>query len=142
MQRKVVEPVKGRHPGERVRREVLGDEYVDRARGTADSFTTELQGFLTEHCWGLVWTRPGLDRKSRSIATLSSLAATGHWSEFGTHIHGALRNGCTVDEIRELLLHLGVYLGVPTAVEAFRTAQPIVCQFVDGQSNGGTTSHE
>jgi len=112
--------------GLRVRREVLGPEYVDRALNAADAFTRDLQDYLSSNCWGAVWVRPGLDRRSRSLATLTALAATGKWTEFKTHVRGALRNGCTAEELKELFLHLAVYLGVPTAVEAFRAAQPIV----------------
>lgn len=112
--------------GLQVRREVLGSEYVDRALTEADEFTRDLQAFVIENCWGTVWVRPGLDRRTRSLVTLTALVATGKWTELKTHVRGAVRNGCTSEEIKELFLHLAVYLGVPAAVEAFRVAQSVV----------------
>jgi len=116
----------GREDGRQVRREVLGAEYVDRSIAAADEFTADLQAYLHDHCWGAVWVRPGLDRRTRSVVTLTALAAGGKWTEFKTHVRGALRNGWTPDELKEMFLQFAVYLGVPTAVEAFRAAQPIV----------------
>lgn len=122
-----------RHParsamtaGEGMGRRVLGDEYVDAARGGADGFTRVLDDFLTEHCWGTAWTREQLYPRSRSIVTLPGLAALGRSQEIATHTRGAHRNGLSAVEIAELFLHVGVYAGVPSAVEAFRAARPVI----------------
>jgi 4-carboxymuconolactone decarboxylase len=114
--------------GLRVRREVLGDEYVDRAVAGADAFTQDLQEYLNKFCWGVAWTRPGLDRRTRSLVTLAILGATGKTAEVKTHTLGALRNGCTPEQIKEVFLHLATYVGVPSAVDAFRAAQPVVAE--------------
>ncbi len=107
------------------RRQVLGPDYVDRALAEADDFTTELQDFLNAQVWGAVWTRPGLECKARSLITLTVLATTGKMAELKAHTLGALRNGWTPDELK-VFLHIAVYAGVPTAVEAFRAAQPVI----------------
>jgi 4-carboxymuconolactone decarboxylase len=112
--------------GERIRREVLGDQYVDRAASRADDFSKSLNDFLTEHCWGNVWAREGLDRRTRSAVTLSVLAALGRSQEIQTHVRGALRNGFSPAELSELFLHVGTYAGVPAAVDAFRSARPVI----------------
>ena len=112
--------------GLKVRREVLGDEYVDRAVANADGFTQDLQDYLNRFCWGVAWTRPGLDRRTRSLITLAMLGAAGMTTEVKTHTLGALRNGCSPDEIKEVFLHLATYAGVPKAVDAFRAAQPVI----------------
>jgi alkylhydroperoxidase/carboxymuconolactone decarboxylase family protein YurZ len=109
-----------------VRKSVLGDEYVERALERSTPFSLPLQDFLNEHCWGNTWLRPGLERRERSIVTLVALACGSKWQEFRTHVRGALRNGLTEDELREVLLHLAVYAGVPTAVEAFRVADEVL----------------
>jgi 3-oxoadipate enol-lactonase/4-carboxymuconolactone decarboxylase len=114
-----------RAEGIRVRREVLGDEHVDRASAVADDFTAEFQQLLTRYAWGTIWTRPGLDRRSRSLITLTALVARGHWDELAMHLRGALRNGLTRDEIKELLLQTAIYCGVPDANAAFRVAQRV-----------------
>jgi 4-carboxymuconolactone decarboxylase len=114
--------------GLQVRREVLGGEYVDKALSSVDGFTEELQDFVTEQCWGVVWTRPGLERKTRSLITLAILASTNKYTELKAHTRGALRNGCSPEEIREVFLQCAVYAGVPSAVEAFRAAQPVVAE--------------
>jgi 4-carboxymuconolactone decarboxylase len=108
-----------------VRRAVLGTEYVDRSLANADAFTRPLQDFVTEYCWGGVWTRPGLERKTRSMLNLAMLSSLGRMHEFKLHIRGALNNGVTRDEIAEVLLQVGVYAGVPAAVEAFRNAKEV-----------------
>lgn len=112
--------------GLKLRREVLGDEYVNQALVAADQFTGDLQEHLNRFCWGVVWTRPGLDRRTRSLITLAILAVTGKTTELRAHTLGAIRNGCTDDEIKEVFLHLAIYGGVPSAVEAFRAAQPVI----------------
>jgi 4-carboxymuconolactone decarboxylase len=117
--------------GLQVRREVLGPEYVDRALAAADDFTRDWQDWVSENCWGLVWTRPGLERKTRSLLVLAVLTATNHFTELAAHTLGALRNGCTVEEIREVFLQCSVYVGTPAAVEAFRAAQPVISEYRD-----------
>ena len=109
--------------GMTVRREVLGDAHVDRATRAATDFTREFQEFITTYAWGSIWTRPGLDRRSRSLITLTALVARGHHEELAMHVRAARTNGLTNDEIRELLLQTAIYCGVPDANTAFRIAQ-------------------
>ena len=109
--------------GMAVRREVLGDAHVDRATASADEFTAEFQEMITRYAWGSIWTRPGLDRRSRSLITLTALVARGHHEELAMHVRAALRNGLTPDEIKELLLQTAIYCGVPDANTAFRIAR-------------------
>ena len=113
-------------PGVQVRREVMGDDFVDRALGNATEFNQPLQDFINEHAWGAVWNRDGLDRRTRSLVTLAALTALKSPLELKGHVRGALNNGCTVEEIRETLLHCAVYAGVPAAGEAFRAAQEVL----------------
>lgn len=112
--------------GMKVRREVLGDAHVDRAEANADEFTRDFQDFVTRYAWGEVWNRPGIDRRTRSVVTLTALAARGHLDELAFHTRAALRNGLTPAEIREVLLHTGVYCGVPAANSAFAVAQRVI----------------
>jgi 4-carboxymuconolactone decarboxylase len=112
--------------GMAARREVLGDEHVDRAVANTTEFTGAFQDFITGYAWGAVWTRDGLDRKTRSCITLAVLTALGRENEIGMHVRGALRNGLTPVEIGEVLLHTAVYAGVPAANAAFAIAKPIV----------------
>jgi 4-carboxymuconolactone decarboxylase len=105
-----------------VRREVLSDAHVDRATAATTALTADWQDFITRVAWGDVWSRPGLDRRSRSIAVLTALIALGHEEEFEMHLHAAVRNGLTVDEIREVILQSAIYCGVPAANTAFRIA--------------------
>ncbi len=114
--------------GMSIRREVLGDEYVDKAMASADEFTADFQRFVTEYCWGACWGRDGLERKQRSLLNLGLLAALNRGEEFELHFRGALRNGCTHEEIRETLIQVGVYAGVPAAVSAFRIARRILAE--------------
>ena len=109
--------------GMRVRREVLGDNHVDRAIERATEFTADFQDFITRYAWGEIWTRPGLDRKTRSCITLTALVALGHLEELKLHVRAALRNGLTQDEIKEVLLQSAIYCGVPAANAAFAVAQ-------------------
>lgn len=118
--------------GLRVRREVLGDEHVDRATASATELTREFQELITEYAWGSIWTRPGLDRRSRSLITLTALVARGHHEELALHLRAALRNGLTVDEIKETLLQTAIYCGVPDANTAFRIAQSVLEEGSDG----------
>jgi 3-oxoadipate enol-lactonase / 4-carboxymuconolactone decarboxylase len=106
-----------------VRREVLGDDHVDRAVASTSDFTRDFQELITTYAWGTIWTRPGLDRRSRSLITLTALVARGHHEELALHVRAARRNGLTVDEIKELLLQTAIYCGVPDANTAFRIAQ-------------------
>ncbi|WUJ13747.1 4-carboxymuconolactone decarboxylase [Streptomyces sp. NBC_00390] len=112
--------------GMKIRREVLGDAYVDRATAAADDFTGDFQELLTRYAWGEVWAREGLDRRARSIVTLTALVAGGHLDELAFHTRAALRNGLTPTEIREVLIHTAVYCGVPAANAAFRVAQTVI----------------
>jgi 4-carboxymuconolactone decarboxylase len=112
--------------GLRMRRQVMGDDFVDAALARADSFTMPLQDFVTRNAWGTVWCRDGLDLKSRSFVTLAVLTALGRSEEIKGHVRGALNNGATLDEIREVLLHASAYCGVPLAVDAFRAAHEVV----------------
>lgn len=115
-----------RDEGMRVRREVLGDEHVDRAEARKTAFTEDFQELITRYAWGEVWTRPGLDRKLRSCVALTSLVALGHWEELGMHVRAARRIGLTEDEIKEVLLQTAVYCGVPAANHAFAVAQHVL----------------
>ena len=112
--------------GMRVRREVLGDAHVDRAEAARTPFTEDFQAYITRAAWGSVWTRPGLDRRTRSVVTLTALIAHGHWGELELHVAAALRNGLTADEIGEVILQSAVYCGVPAANHAFAIAQKVI----------------
>ena len=112
--------------GMQVRREVLGDAHVDRATANATAFTEDFQEFITKYAWGSVWTRDGLDRRTRSCVTLALLTALGHHEELGMHVRAALRNGLSAAEIGEVLLHTAVYAGVPAANSAFARAQEVL----------------
>lgn len=112
--------------GMRVRRQVLGDEHVERSLAGATEFTAPFQEFITRHAWGAVWTRPGLDRRTRSAITLAALTALGREGEIALHVRGALRNGMTAQEIAEVLIHTAVYAGVPAANAAFQIAQRVL----------------
>jgi len=114
-----------------VRRKVLGDSYVDNALAQADDFMAPLQDYLTEHAWGAVWTRPGLTLKQRSMLNLAILTAINRPAELKIHLKGALNNGVTRDEIREIFLHCGAYCGAPAALESFKIARQVFAE-VDG----------
>jgi 4-carboxymuconolactone decarboxylase len=111
--------------GLQTRREVLGADYVDRALAQADDFNRPLQEYVTQYCWGDIWNRPGLDRRTRSLLNLAMLTALNRPHELELHIRGALRNGVTREEIREVFLQAGMYCGVPAAVDSFRTARKV-----------------
>lgn len=111
--------------GLEIRRAVLGREYVDRSLAQADDLTRPLQELITEYCWGTVWSRPGLPRRVRSLLNVAMLTALNRPHELRLHLRGALRNGCTREEIREVLLQAAIYCGVPAAVDGFRTAQEV-----------------
>ncbi len=109
--------------GLQMRKQVMGDDFVERAFANADTFTQPLQEFITRNAWGTVWCRDGLDLKTRSLLTLSMLTALGRSHEIKGHVRGALNNGASIKEIQEVLLHAAVYCGAPLAVDAFRAAQ-------------------
>jgi 4-carboxymuconolactone decarboxylase len=112
--------------GMSVRREVLGDAHVDRSLAQANQFNEEMQVLVTEIAWGDIWTRPGLDRRTRSLVNLGMLTALNRMHEFGVHVRGAVRNGCTPEEIKEVLLQTAVYCGAPAALESFRVAKQVL----------------
>ncbi len=112
--------------GMEVRREVLGDEYVDAAVEHTTEFTADFQDLITRYAWGEIWTRPGLDRRTRSCVTLTALMARGHLDELELHVRAALRNGLTEEEIKEVLLQGAIYCGVPAANAAFAVAQRVL----------------
>ena len=112
--------------GMHVRREVLGDEHVDAATRRKTEFTADFQDFITRYAWGEIWTRPGLDRRTRSAITLTALVALGRFDELAMHVRAALRTGMSEDEIKEVLLQCAVYCGVPAANSAFAVAQRVL----------------
>jgi len=120
--------------GLKVRREVMGADFVERAFQGVDDFTREFQELVTRYAWGEIWTRPGLDRKTRSLLNLAILAALNRGHEFKGHVRGALNNGCSKDEIREVLLQVAVYCGIPAGVEAFRNAKEVLDAHPDSAS--------
>jgi 4-carboxymuconolactone decarboxylase len=120
------------------RRQVVGDEYVDRVLAQVDDFDREWQRLLTEYCWGEVWGGEALGDRQRSLNNLCLLAATGRSQEFETHFRGALRNGCTLDELRETLQQIAVYVGAPAGLECFRTAKRVLAEGASTDANGPT----
>ena len=121
-----------REQGMRVRREVLGDEHVDRAIAGTTPDTADFQDYVTRVAWGDIWSRPGLDRRARSIVTLSTLMAAGAWEEVPMHFRAALRNGLTREEVREIILQVGLYRGVPVANHGFS----LLAEALDGDATG------
>jgi 4-carboxymuconolactone decarboxylase len=114
--------------GLKVRREVLGAEYVDKSVANADDFQRHFQEYVTKHCWGAVWTRPGLPRKTRSMLNLAMLAALGRSNELKLHLKGAVNNGVTKEEMAEIFLQVGVYCGAPAALESFKMAKEVFAE--------------
>ena len=114
--------------GLQMRKEVLGAEHVERSFANATDFTRDFQELITKYAWGEIWTRPGLDRKTRRCMTLTALIALGHHEEFELHLRAALRGGMTPDELKEVLLQSAIYCGVPAANSAFRIAQRVVAE--------------
>ncbi|WP_432180500.1 carboxymuconolactone decarboxylase family protein [Streptomyces sp. NBC_00063] len=112
--------------GLKIRREVLGDAYVDASLKNASAFAQDMQELVTQFCWGEVWSRPGLERSQRSLINLAMLTALNRNHELATHVRGALRNGLTPEEIKEVLLQSAVYVGVPAALESFRVAGKVI----------------
>lgn len=113
------------------RREVLGAEHVERALAAATDFDRDFQEHITAHAWGAVWTRPGLDRRTRSLLTIAMLAALGHEAELALHVRATSRTGVTPDEVKEALLQVAVYAGVPAANSAFRVAKIALAEQAD-----------
>lgn len=111
--------------GMAVRREVLGDAYVDRSLQSGTEFRKPMQDLVTEFCWGAVWSRDGIDRKTRSLVNLGMLTALNRSTELGAHIRGAVNNGATKEEIQEVLLQAAVYCGMPAGLESFRVAEKV-----------------
>lgn len=118
--------------GRQIRSEVLGKEYVDKAIAQADEFTGPLKDLVTEYCWGAVWGREGLTRKTRSMLNLAMTSVLNRPHELRTHIRAALTNGVTREEIREVFLQVAIYAGVPAAVDSFRTAGEIFAELDNG----------
>jgi 4-carboxymuconolactone decarboxylase len=114
--------------GLEVRRDVLGAEHVDRSLEQASEFARPMQELVTEYCWGAVWSRPGVDRKTRSLVNLAMLTALNRPHELKLHVRGALNNGASVREIQEVLLQAAIYCGVPAAMDAFRTAEQVLVE--------------
>ncbi|ROR94920.1 4-carboxymuconolactone decarboxylase [Sinobacterium caligoides] len=118
--------------GMNVRREVLGDEYVDRAIDAATDFNKPLQDLVTENCWGEIWANDALPKQTRSLITIATLAALKAPTELKAHVRGALRNGCSAQEIQAVLLQATVYCGVPAGIEAFRAAKEAIEEWQKG----------
>lgn len=116
-----------------VRKEVLGADYVERQLKTVDDFGMPMQELVTQSCWGWLWTRTQLPRKTRSLVNLGMLSALNRPNEFKTHVKGALTNGCTREEIREVLLQVAVYCGMPAGVEAFKLAREAMQEYDQGK---------
>jgi 4-carboxymuconolactone decarboxylase len=119
--------------GLEIRKSVLGKEFVEKSIATADDFNRPLQELVTEYCWGAVWGRDGLPKKTRSIINLAMISALNRPHELKMHVKGALRNGVSKDEIREVLLQVGIYCGVPAAVDSFRVAREAITEFDQGK---------
>jgi 4-carboxymuconolactone decarboxylase len=119
--------------GLKVRREVLGAEYVDRSLAQADDFSADFQRLVTEYCWGASWSRGVLSRRDRSLLNLAMIGTLNRSAEFKLHLRGAVRNGCSQEEIKETLIHLAVYAGIPAGVEAFRLAREVFAELASEQ---------
>ena len=117
-----------RAAGDRMRRKVMSDAYVDARKATATEFSRDLEDVITRFAWGEVWSRPGLDPKIRSVVTLVIAATRSQWDEFRVHVRGALNNGLTRDELKEVLLHAGAYGGFPVARTGFKEAQAVMAE--------------
>ncbi len=119
--------------GLEIRKEVLGAEYVERALANADEFSMPLQKMVTEHAWHDIWSRPGLSRRDRSLVNLAMIGALNRPHELKLHVAGAIRNGLSKDEIREVLLQVGVYAGMPAAIDCFRVAKETFAEMEKGK---------
>ena len=114
--------------GMKVRRAVLGDAHVDRATANATDFNREFQDLITRYAWGEIWSRPGLDRKTRSCMVLTNMIALGHWEEFSMHVRAAFNNGLSEADIKEVILQAAIYCGVPAANHAFKEAAAVIAE--------------
>lgn len=121
--------------GMKVRRAVLGDAHVDRAESRKTAFDSDFQHYITENAWGSVWTRPGLDRPTRSMLTLTILASLGHWEEFAMHVRASRNTGMTRDMLKEALFHVAVYAGVPAANRAYAVAKETYAEMDKQEGN-------
>jgi 4-carboxymuconolactone decarboxylase len=119
--------------GLETRKEVLGAEHVERSLAAASEFSRPMQELVTEYCWGAVWTRTDLDRRTRSLLNIAMLTALNRKHELSVHVRGAVTNGCSTDEIREVLLQTAVYCGVPAALESFRIAEQVLEELRAGE---------
>ena len=119
--------------GLEVRKSVLGKEFVEKSIESADEFNMPMQELTTEYCWGTIWTRDGLEKKQRSLLNLGILVALGKQHEFKLHVKGALRNGCTLEEIQEVLLQCAIYCGVPAGIEGFRLAKEAIKEYEENK---------
>jgi 4-carboxymuconolactone decarboxylase len=131
--------------GRRTRAEVLGEAHVARALAGASEFSRPMQELVTEYCWGAVWSRPGLARRERSLVNLGMLTALNRSHELSVHVRGAIRNGCTPEEIQEALLQAAIYCGVPAAMEAFRVAEEAIAvaqRELSDEANGALATGE
>lgn len=117
--------------GFKIRKAVMGEEYVNKSISNTTDFNRPFQELVTEYCWGTIWTRPGLTRKTRSLINIGMLTALNRPSELKVHVAGAIRNGCTIEEIVEVLLQATIYCGVPAGVDAFRVANETLKEFAD-----------
>lgn len=122
--------------GLQVRREVLGAEYVDKSVQSVDAFMIPLQKLITEYCWGDVWSRPGLDRRLRSVINLAMISALNRPNELKLHVLGALKNGVTKEEIQEIMLQVTIYCGVPAGLDSTKIAKEVIGKFEAEQANG------
>ena len=111
-----------------MRKQVLGEDYVERSLKSADDFNREFQDMVTEYCWGATWGRGVIEKRERSILNLGMLAALGRSHEFGLHFRGAIRNGLSLEELKEVLLQIAVYCGIPAGVESFRIARTVIAE--------------
>tara|TARA_B110000259_G_scaffold185051_1_gene233333 strand:- start:12569 stop:12964 length:396 start_codon:yes stop_codon:yes gene_type:complete len=123
--KKILPDTKKFNDGLKTRKEVLGEDYVNKSLSNADDFTMDIQKLATEYCWDEIWNRPGLDRRSRSLLNLGMIAAMNKPQELKAHIKGAITNGVTKDELKEVFLQVAIYCGLPVALENFRLAQEV-----------------
>jgi 4-carboxymuconolactone decarboxylase len=127
------------HRGMRIRREVLGDAHVDRSLAAVSDFARPVQEYVTAVCWGEVWSRPGLDRRTRSLINLAMLTALNRNHELAVHVRGAVHNGCSTEEIQEVLLQAAVYCGAPAALESYRVAERVLGEMAEASDPAGST---
>ena len=127
--------------GMKIRREVLGDAHVDRSLAAVSEFARPVQEYVTATAWGQIWSRPGLDRRTRSLLNLAMLTALNRNHELGVHVRGAITNGCTTEEIQEVLLQAAVYCGAPAALESFRVAERVLTEIASENGSAAGNGH-